>query len=123
MCWMCTGSSKKCDCFNKGLKYIIMDLEAGVLINHDGPVAVPPAVDRVQWKSCCFSLDRSFVQFCVQTVLGASLLAFSAFRLTTEPDCDRAAPYWGLIGTLCGFFFNKISGKRLRRPERESEST
>lgn len=61
------------------------------------------------WKSCCFSVDRRCVMFLVQTFIGAALLAFCAVRLTTEGDCDRAAPYWGLIGTISGFFFNRLS--------------
>jgi hypothetical protein len=64
-----------------------------------------------QWHSCCFTMDKPCVVFSVQTLLGAGLLVFSSYRLTTEPDCDRAAPYWGLIGTLCGFFFNRVSVK------------
>lgn len=86
-----------------------MDLEAVELVRPESVVVVQPVPERVMWRSCCFNMDRSFVMFFVQSVLGSSLLAFAAFRLTTEPECDRAAPYWGLIGTLCGFFFNKIS--------------
>lgn len=62
-----------------------------------------------EWRSCCFRLDKRCVMFSVQTVIGVSLLAFCAYRLATEPDCDRAAPYWGLIGSIVGFFFNKLS--------------
>ena len=61
------------------------------------------------WRSCCLTMDKQFVMFLVQTLMGAGLLAFCAFRLTTETDCDRNAPYWGLIGTICGFFFRKVS--------------
>ena len=64
---------------------------------------------NVTWRSCCLTMDKQFVMFLVQTLMGAGLLAFSAFRLTTETDCDRNAPYWGLIGTICGFFFRKVS--------------
>ena len=61
------------------------------------------------WRSCCLTMDKQFVMFLVQTLLGASLLSFCAFRLTEETDCDKNAPYWGLIGTICGFFFRKVS--------------
>jgi len=61
------------------------------------------------WTSCCFRLDKRCVMFSVQTFIGIALLTFCAYRLTTEPECDRAAPYWGLIGTIMGFFFNKMS--------------
>jgi len=65
----------------------------------------------VKWQSCCFTMDKMFVMYIVQTIVGAGLLAFSAYRLTTEPDCDRASPYWGLIGTLCGFFFKQVTAQ------------
>ena len=59
------------------------------------------------WESCCFSVDKRFVTFVVQTMIGIGLLAFCAIRLAFEQECDRAAPYWGLIGTVTGFFFRQ----------------
>lgn len=64
--------------------------------------------DRV-WRSCCMTVDKQFVMFTVQTVIGIGLLSFCAWQLATEPDCERNSPYWGLIGTMCGFFFRKVS--------------
>lgn len=61
------------------------------------------------WESCCFRLDQRCVVFMVQTLMGVALLIFCAYMLSTEKNCDRAAPYWGLIGTIAGFFFNKLS--------------
>lgn len=65
--------------------------------------------DDYVWESCCFRLDTRCVVFTVQTLIGFTLLAFCAYELSTEQECDRAAPYWGLIGTIAGFFFNKLS--------------
>jgi hypothetical protein len=65
--------------------------------------------DDKSWESCCFRLNQHCVVFIVQTIMGSALLVFSAYMLTTEKNCDRAAPYWGLIGTIAGFFFNKLS--------------
>ena len=65
--------------------------------------------DDYVWESCCFRLDTRCVVFSVQTLIGFTLLAFCAYELSTEQECDRAAPYWGLIGTIAGFFFNKLS--------------
>lgn len=65
--------------------------------------------DRYNWKSCCFILDQRCVVFTVQTLLGMALTIFCAYMLSTETNCDRAAPYWGLIGTVAGFFFNKLT--------------
>lgn len=61
------------------------------------------------WKSCCFVLDQRCVVFTVQTLLGIAMIIFCAYMLSTETNCDRAAPYWGLIGTISGFFFNRLS--------------
>ena len=62
-----------------------------------------------EWRSCCFAADKRCIVFLVQTCLGFGLLTFCALRLTYEKDCDRAAPYWGLIGTVTGFFFRKMT--------------
>jgi len=65
------------------------------------------------WESCCFRVDRACVMFIVQTLIGGGLLTFCGYRLSTETNCDKASPYWGLIGTLCGFFFRTMSmGKK-----------
>lgn len=65
--------------------------------------------DDYVWESCCFRLDTRCVVFTIQTLIGFTLLTFCAYELSTEQECDRAAPYWGLIGTITGFFFNKLS--------------
>jgi predicted cobalt transporter CbtA len=68
------------------------------------------------WRSCCFTVDRRCAMFLVQSFVGFALLTFSAVRLTTETDCDRSAPYWGLIGTISGFFFNKLTMGGNKKP-------
>jgi hypothetical protein len=73
------------------------------------PTIVQHVPERFVWKSCCFSVDKQFAHFLVQTLLGVALLVFCAVQLRTEEDCERSAPYWGLIGTLCGFFFRKVT--------------
>lgn len=65
--------------------------------------------DNYLWKSCCFILDQRCIVFTVQTLIGTALIVFCAYMLSTETNCDRAAPYWGLIGTIAGFFFNKLT--------------
>jgi hypothetical protein len=70
---------------------------------------------RVSWHSCCFAMDKAFVMYTVQSVIGIGLLVFCSYQLSTEPDCDKAAPFWGLIGTICGFFFNQVTNGE-RRP-------
>lgn len=61
-----------------------------------------------EWRSCCFTVDRRLAVFVVQTVVGILLLAFCAVQLTVTEDCHRSTPYWGLIGTVIGFFFQKL---------------
>jgi hypothetical protein len=62
--------------------------------------------DGVPW-----SQDKGCIMFCVQTFIGVGLLVFCALSLWVEQDCNKEAPYWGLIGTLCGFFFRKVASE------------
>jgi hypothetical protein len=78
--------------------------ESGTLTKE---VVVVPAKQQV-WTSCCFQLDKSFLIFLVQTVLGLLILTFCAWQLIVVEDCARATPYWGLVGTITGFFFNNM---------------
>jgi hypothetical protein len=92
---------------------VILKIKKGSLLSMDPPVLIriPSTESRNihSWHSCCFTMDKSFVMYLVQTCIGGGLLIFSAYRLSTEPNCDRASPYWGLIGTICGFFFKSVS--------------
>ena len=63
------------------------------------------------YRSCCFRLDRKFVTFVVQTMIGLCILSFCAIQLASIDDCNRSTPYWGLVGTITGFFFRKMSIK------------
>ena len=68
------------------------------------------AVDnKLEWRSCCCLVNRQFFVFVIQTIIGFCVLSFCAYQLAHEHDCNRATPYWGLVGTICGFFFRKIS--------------
>jgi hypothetical protein len=55
--------------------------------------------------------QKGCVVFAVQTFIGVGLLIFCGISLYTEEDCNKEAPYWGLIGTLCGFFFRKVASE------------
>ena len=65
-----------------------------------------PATALPWWK------EKSCVMFGVQTFIGVCLLTFCAISLWTVNDCHKEAPYWGLVGTLCGFFFRKVASGR-----------
>ena len=60
------------------------------------------------WQCCQSSCTRSLVIFFVQTLIGIGVLAF-AFVAVDSGDCEKSAPYWGVIGTVIGFFFRKVS--------------
>jgi hypothetical protein len=69
--------------------------------------------------------EKACVVFGVQTFIGILLLVFCAVSLWTVHDCNKEAPYWGLIGTLCGFFFRKVAsegGFRIRNAQKEDVS-
>ncbi len=68
-------------------------------------VIVPP-VSHV-WQCCCFRIDRDCAVYFIQTIVATSLIAFSCIRLAIEENADKSAPFWGLIGTMCGFIFVK----------------
>ena len=72
---------------------------------HKSPLSVP------KYESCCFQLDRQFVTFVVQTIIGLCVLTFCGWQLASIEDCNRSTPYWGLMGTITGFFFRKLSIK------------
>lgn len=88
-------------------------LSRKIKINYDdGDLVRPSVLDEAasgRYESCCFRLDRQFVTFVVQTGIGLSVLSFCAMQLATITDCNRATPYWGLVGTITGFFFRKMS--------------
>ena len=67
---------------------------------------------RLKYESCCFQIDRQFVTFVVQTLVGLFVLSFCGWQLASIDDCDRSTPYWGLIGTITGFFFRTMAIKR-----------
>lgn len=77
-------------------------------------ITLPMTTGQIVWRSCCFRMDKQFIHFLVQTCIGVGLLVFCAIELTVEKDCERSAPYWGLMGTICGFFFRSITTNAAR---------
>lgn len=111
---VCTGCIPVDDFYAESIKNenLIMDFRddvTAVEVEY-GQDAVIPAVQEIRvWKSCCFLVDKQFAHFLVQTLVGLGLLCFCSAQLVREDDCETTAPYWGLIGTLCGFFFRKVT--------------
>jgi hypothetical protein len=60
------------------------------------------------WSCCQTACSRQLVIFIVQTLVGIGILSFCLYAVNSS-DCNKAAPFWGLIGTVVGFFFRKIS--------------
>ena len=67
------------------------------------------------WECGCFKIDRDFAMYVVQTTVGCLLIVFSCVRLAVEQNADKSAPYWGLVGTMCGFIFMKTKDERKRK--------
>ena len=63
------------------------------------------------WKSCCFRIDRECAMYIVQTIVGTSLIIFACVELAVGTNPEKSAPFWGLIGTMCGFIFIKMKEK------------
>jgi hypothetical protein len=53
--------------------------------------------------------------YAVQTVVACALIIFSCISVATETNADKSAPYWGLIGTMCGFIFIKARSDRRKK--------
>lgn len=60
------------------------------------------------WSCCQSACSRHLVIFIVQTLVGIGVLSFCLYAVDSS-DCNKAAPFWGLIGTVVGFFFRKVS--------------
>ena len=67
---------------------------------------IVPSVSHI-WQCCCFRFDQDCAVYFIQTIIASSLIVFSCIRLAVEENADKSAPFWGLIGTMCGFIFVK----------------
>ena len=100
----------------KTLIYMLtLDVSAESPLTEDGNASIVGVCEEKKvrvWESCCFKVDSECAMYIVQTVIGGALIAFSCIRLATETNADKSAPYWGLIGTMCGFIYMKRKKKR-----------
>ena len=94
---------------------LTLDVSAESPLTEDGNASIVGVCDEKKvrvWESCCFKVDSECAMYIVQTVIGGALIAFSCIRLATETNAEKSAPYWGLIGTMCGFIYMKRKKKR-----------
>jgi len=77
-----------------------------VLVSQGSGLSVIDQTRR--WNSCCLSMDRNAARFFALLLLTVFILTFVFYQLIHTDHCD-AAPLWGLIGTLIGFWFDSPS--------------
>jgi hypothetical protein len=78
------------------------------------------------WLCCDKRVDKRILIYSIQTTITFIILGFCFYKLETEEECDKSAPYWGLMGTIIGFVFNKGSEKmadKLSTPRSSSVKT
>ena len=56
------------------------------------------------WKSCCFTLDKGFCKYSVQTGIGISLLMFGMGGMVWG-DKDNRPYFQNLVSMMFGLFF------------------
>ena len=98
---------------------VTADEESNTLVT--GTVVVDDEIPIHIWECCCIKLDRDCVVYMLQTVIGCALIAFSCIQLATEDNADKTAPYWGLVGSMCGFIFIKAKAEHKRRSLRTNK--
>lgn len=61
--------------------------------------------EKIEWKSCCFTLDRDMCTYVVQFTLALCTLGFSGLMLAqAQGNCERSSPYFSLISFVVGAF-------------------
>jgi hypothetical protein len=79
-------------------------------------------IDAVEWKSCCFNLDKDFVKFFVQVAISLMILSLSIYKLIiiTDSDDDKSL-YVSLLTLILGIYTNVPSVKVKKTPYRSIE--
>jgi hypothetical protein len=62
------------------------------------------AIDAVEWKSCCFNLDKDFVKFFVQVAISLMILSLSIYKLIIITDNDDKSLYVSLLTLILGIY-------------------
>lgn len=63
------------------------------------------AIEAVEWKSCCFNLDKDFVKFFVQVAISFMILSLSIYKLIIITDnSEEKNMYVNFIILILGIF-------------------
>lgn len=72
------------------------------------------------WRSCCFDLDRSFISFLVQVLVGIGLIAFCIERIIVlGDDCCKTNAFFSFMSFLVGLIIPSPLPQWGRRSFRE----
>ena len=78
----------------------------------------------VEWKSCCFKLDKDFMKFFVQVFISFMVLGLSIYKLIVITDnTEDKSLYVSLLTLVLGIYTNVPSVKVKKQPVRVVESS
>ena len=60
--------------------------------------------EHVQWKSCCFTVDKDSVRYFTQVAVLVSTGLFSACMLVINEDCNSQRNYSAILMMCLGVF-------------------
>ena len=76
----------------------------GISIEPVVPVSSSPRNSRVEWKSCCLTVNPSAVKYFIQVTILASLIVYSATMLIVDNRCESQRNYGSLLMVCLGVF-------------------
>jgi hypothetical protein len=60
--------------------------------------------DNIEWKSCCFIVNKNFLKYIVQVFISCIILALSSYKIIIMNESDDKSIYISLITLLTGVF-------------------
>ena len=78
----------------------------GISIEPIAPVTSSPrnSNPRVEWKSCCLTVNPSAVKYFIQVTILSSLIVYSATMLIVDNRCESQRNYGSLLMVTLGVF-------------------
>jgi len=104
------------DFTNSGRENLSSDPDSKLLIHDvENPSQVsrgevpPPRLERKEtwsdyvWRSCCIDIHPGVALFCSQMIIMLSVLAFCAYKLSSNLECPQMNAYFFLLGSMLGW--------------------
>jgi hypothetical protein len=60
--------------------------------------------EEKEWKSCCWSVDKSMVKYVIQVSILGGLIIFSSCMLVVDKACESQRNYASLLMVCLGVF-------------------